>query len=144
MTSSSPPFIGINWDYHISQDQIYFAHRLIDGGVDVVHGHSSHHPRPIEVYRDKLVLYGCGDFLNDYEGIKGYEEFRDDLRLLYFVSVQPQTGKLASLRMVPMQARQMRLRHASRKLGHALDHTQNALRSRPSADDFRRSSPVAP
>lgn len=106
---------GINWGYDISQDQIHFAHRLIDGGVDVVHGHSSHHPRPIEGYRDKLVLYGCGDFINDYEGIKGYEEFRDDLRLLYFVSVQPQTGKLASLRMVPMQARQMRLRNASRK-----------------------------
>lgn len=106
---------GINWGYDISQDQIHFAHRLIDGGVDVVHGHSSHHPRPIEVYRNKLVLYGCGDFINDYEGIKGYEEFRDDLRLLYFVSVQPQTGKLASLRMVPMQTRQMRLRNASRK-----------------------------
>jgi poly-gamma-glutamate capsule biosynthesis protein CapA/YwtB (metallophosphatase superfamily) len=106
---------GTNWGYDISQDQIHFAHRLIDGGVDVVHGHSSHHPRPIEVYRDKLVLYGCGDFIDDYEGIGGYEQFRDDLRLLYFASVQPQTGKLASLRMVPMQARQMRLRHASRK-----------------------------
>jgi poly-gamma-glutamate capsule biosynthesis protein CapA/YwtB (metallophosphatase superfamily) len=106
---------GTNWGYDIPQDQIHFAHRLIDGGVDVVHGHSSHHPRPIEVYRDKLVLYGCGDFIDDYEGIKGYEEFRDGLRLLYFASVQPQTGKLASLRMVPMQARQMRLRHASRE-----------------------------
>jgi poly-gamma-glutamate capsule biosynthesis protein CapA/YwtB (metallophosphatase superfamily) len=106
---------GTNWGYDISQDQIHFAHRLIDGGVDVVHGHSSHHPRPIEVYRDKLVLYGCGDFINDYEGIRGYEQFRDDLRLLYFVSVQPQTGKLANLQMVPMQARQMRLRHASRE-----------------------------
>jgi poly-gamma-glutamate capsule biosynthesis protein CapA/YwtB (metallophosphatase superfamily) len=30
----------------------------------------------IEGYRDRLILYGCGDFLNDYEGIKGYEEFR--------------------------------------------------------------------
>jgi Bacterial capsule synthesis protein PGA_cap len=68
-----------------------------------MHGHSSHHPRPIEVYRDKLVLYGCGDLVDDYEGIRGYEEFRDGLQLLYFVSVQPQTGKLASLRMVPMQ-----------------------------------------
>jgi poly-gamma-glutamate synthesis protein (capsule biosynthesis protein) len=106
---------GTNWGHDISHDQIHFAHRLIDGGVDVVHGHSSHHPRPIEVYCDKLVLYDCGDFIDDYEGIRGYEQFRDDLRLLYFVSVQPQTGTLASLRMVPMQARQMRLRHASRE-----------------------------
>mgnify|MGYP001558666949 CR=1 FL=1 len=38
-------------------------------GIDIVHGHSSHHLRRIEVYRGKLVLYGCGDFLDDYEGI---------------------------------------------------------------------------
>ncbi len=25
-----------------------------------------HHPRPIEVYRDRFILYGCGDFINDY------------------------------------------------------------------------------
>jgi poly-gamma-glutamate capsule biosynthesis protein CapA/YwtB (metallophosphatase superfamily) len=106
---------GSNWGYDICEGQIRFAHRLIDGGVDVVHGHSSHHPRPIEVYRGKLILYGCGDFIDDYEGITGYEEFRDDLRLLYFVSVEPDTGTLAGVRMVPMQARQLRLRHASRE-----------------------------
>lgn len=106
---------GSNWGYGVSGDQTRFAHRLIDGGADVVHGHSSHHPRPIEVYRGRLVLYGCGDLVNDYEGITGYEEFRDDLRLLYFVSVDPDTGALAGLRMVPMQARQMRLRHAPRQ-----------------------------
>jgi poly-gamma-glutamate synthesis protein (capsule biosynthesis protein) len=105
---------GSNWGYHVSDQQIRFAHRLIDGGVDVVHGHSSHHPRPIEVYRDKLILYGCGDLIDDYEGIAGYQEYRDDLRLLYLVSVDPDTGKLVGLRMVPLQARRLRLRHASR------------------------------
>ena len=40
------------------------------GGIDVVHGHSSHHPRPIEVYQRRLILYGCGDFIDDYEGIE--------------------------------------------------------------------------
>jgi poly-gamma-glutamate capsule biosynthesis protein CapA/YwtB (metallophosphatase superfamily) len=104
---------GSNWGYEASPGHVGFAHRLIDGGVDVVHGHSSHHPRPIEVYRGKLVLYGCGDFIDDYEGITGYEEYRDDLRLMYFASVESDTGNLVRLRMAPMQARQMRLRHAS-------------------------------
>ena len=36
-----------------------------------------------------------------------------DLRLLYFASIAPGTGELAALTMVPMQARNMRLRHAS-------------------------------
>ncbi|MGW2256051.1 CapA family protein [Kitasatospora sp. NPDC001660] len=100
---------GSNWGYHVSPAQIRFAHALIDGGADVVHGHSSHHPRPVEVYRGKLVLYGCGDFIDDYEGISGHEEYRDDLRLLYFVSVEPDTGKLVDAYMAPVQARQMRL-----------------------------------
>ena len=104
---------GSNWGYGVDDDQVRFARRLIDGGVDLIHGHSSHHPRPVEVYRGKLVLYGCGDLIDDYEGIGGYEEFRDDLRLLYLASVEPDTGTLDALRMVPMQASRMRLRHAS-------------------------------
>ncbi|MDA3645543.1 CapA family protein [Saccharopolyspora indica] len=103
---------GTNWQYPATAEQIGFAHRLIDGGVHVVHGHSSHHPRPIEVYRGRLVLYGCGDLIDDYEGIPGYERYRDDLRLLFFASLEP-TGELAELRMVPMQARRMRLHQAS-------------------------------
>jgi poly-gamma-glutamate synthesis protein (capsule biosynthesis protein) len=104
---------GSNWGYHVSRNEIRFAHRLIDGGVDVVYGHSSHHPRPVEVYRGKLVLYGCGDFIDDYEGIAGYEAYRDDLRLLYLGSVEPDTGQLEELTMIPMQARQLQLHHAS-------------------------------
>jgi poly-gamma-glutamate capsule biosynthesis protein CapA/YwtB (metallophosphatase superfamily) len=106
---------GSNWGYGVPAEQVRFAHALVDGGVDVVHGHSSHHPRPIEVYRDRLILYGCGDFIDDYEGISGHEEYRDDLRLLYLVSIEVASGALAGLRMVPMQAHQMRLRHASRE-----------------------------
>jgi poly-gamma-glutamate synthesis protein (capsule biosynthesis protein) len=78
-----------------------------------VHGHSSHHPRPIEVYREKLVLYGCGDLIDDYEGIRGYEEFRDDLVLMYFAGVDSLTGHLVGLRMAPMRISKMRLSQAS-------------------------------
>jgi len=103
---------GANWGYEVPARHTRFAHRLIDAGVDVVHGHSSHHPRPIEVYRGKLILYGCGDAIDDYEGIRGYEEYRDDLRLLYFASLEADKGRLVGLRMAPMRARQMRLHHA--------------------------------
>jgi poly-gamma-glutamate capsule biosynthesis protein CapA/YwtB (metallophosphatase superfamily) len=103
---------GSNWGYDVPQDQIRFARRLIDGGADVIHGHSSHHPRPVEVYRGRLIMYGCGDAINDYEGISGHAEFRGDLRLLYLATVAAGTGGLIALRMVPMQSRQMRLRHA--------------------------------
>lgn len=105
---------GPNWGYEVSQAEARFARWLLDGGADLVYGHSSHHPRPIEVYRGKLILYGCGDFIDDYEGIGGYEQYRDDLRLMYFAAVTPGTGALASLRMMPLQARKMRLQRAGR------------------------------
>jgi poly-gamma-glutamate synthesis protein (capsule biosynthesis protein) len=86
---------------------------LIDGGADVVYGHSSHHPRPFEIYHGKLILYGCGDLLNDYEGISGYEPFRDDLGLMYFPTIDEGSGRLLTLRMMLMQLHQFRLRRAS-------------------------------
>jgi poly-gamma-glutamate capsule biosynthesis protein CapA/YwtB (metallophosphatase superfamily) len=104
---------GSNWGYRVDPEQVRFAHRLIDGGVDLVHGHSSHHPRPIEVYHKKLILYGCGDFVDDYEGISGHRQYRDDLRLLYLPRVDPSSGELVELRMAPLQARKMRLHRAS-------------------------------
>jgi poly-gamma-glutamate synthesis protein (capsule biosynthesis protein) len=103
---------GSNWGYLLPRDQIRFAHALVDGGVDLVHGHSSHHPRAVEVYRERLVLHGCGDFIDDYEGISGYEEYRDDLRIAYVVTVAADTGRLTGLRMVPLLARRMRLEPA--------------------------------
>jgi poly-gamma-glutamate capsule biosynthesis protein CapA/YwtB (metallophosphatase superfamily) len=104
---------GSNWGYEVPRDHVRFAHRLIDGGVDIVHGHSSHHPRPIEVYRKKLVLYGCGDFIDDYEGITRFEAFRHDLVLLYLPTVDPHNGELLRLRMVPFRIQRMRLNRAT-------------------------------
>ncbi len=104
---------GSNWGYTVPDRQIRFAHRLVEGGVDIVHGHSSHHPRPIEMHRGRLILYGCGDLINDYEGITGLEAYRDDLRLLYFPAVDPATGELTGLRMLPVRAVRLRLQHAS-------------------------------
>jgi len=100
---------GSNWGYEISEEQIVFAHDLIDGGVDIIHGHSSHHVRPLEVYRDRLILYGCGDFITDYEGIGGYERFRGDLGLMYFARIRADDGALTDLRMVPMQSNRFSL-----------------------------------
>ena len=106
---------GNNWGYRIPEDQVDFAHSLIDrAGVHMVHGHSSHHIKGLEVYRDRLILYGCGDFLNDYEGIAGEEQYRSDLTLMYFPSVDASTGALTRLEMAPMQIRNFRLNRAGR------------------------------
>ncbi|MEX2481506.1 MAG: CapA family protein [Gammaproteobacteria bacterium] len=97
---------GGNWGYTIEPEQRSFAHALIDSGaVDAVHGHSSHHTQGLEIRRDKPILYGCGDFLNDYEGISGYESYRGDLALMYVAAFDSSGRSLVELRVLPFEIR---------------------------------------
>jgi poly-gamma-glutamate capsule biosynthesis protein CapA/YwtB (metallophosphatase superfamily) len=116
---------GGNWGYAVTAEQRRLAHGMIDAGVDIVFGHSSHHPKAIERYRQKLIVYGCGDFLNDYEGISGYEQFRDDLVLMYLPELDTDSGELRRLSMYPFQIQRFRLTKPSRAdvewLGQTLD-----------------------
>jgi poly-gamma-glutamate synthesis protein (capsule biosynthesis protein) len=104
---------GSNWGYEIPPEQIAFAHRLIEEGVAVVHGHSSHHVKAIEVFKGRLILYGCGDFITDYESISGYEAYRGDLALMYLIELDSDSGELTNARLVPMRMRRFRLERAS-------------------------------
>lgn len=105
---------GGNWGYETEDEERWFARRLVDeAGVDIVHGHSSHHPRGIEVWNGRLILYGCGDLINDYEGIGGYEAFHPELSLLYLVTLDRESGELEQLEMVPMCMKGFRLNRAS-------------------------------
>jgi poly-gamma-glutamate capsule biosynthesis protein CapA/YwtB (metallophosphatase superfamily) len=105
---------GGNWGYAIAEPEREFAHRLIDAaGVDVVHGHSSHHVKGIEVYRSRPIFYGCGDLLTDYEGISGRETFRGDLALMYFVTVDADSGELLRVCMTPTHMHRLRINRAT-------------------------------
>lgn len=105
---------GGNWGYDVARAERDFARSLIDvAGVDVVHGHSSHHPKGIEVHRDRPILYGCGDFLNDYEGIGGREAYRAELTLAYFATVDVASGRLLGLAATPLRMRRFRLERAT-------------------------------
>ena len=103
---------GGNWGYGVPREQRAFARMLIDeASMDIVHGHSSHHPKGIEVYHGRLILYGCGDFLNDYEGIGGYDEFRSELGFMYLPTLRTDAA-LAELTLVPTRIRHFRVNRA--------------------------------
>jgi poly-gamma-glutamate synthesis protein (capsule biosynthesis protein) len=105
---------GPNWGYAVDAEQRSFARAIIDSGaVDVVHGHSSHHPKGIEVYHGRPILYGCGDFINDYEGISGYERYRGDLVAMYLIGIGNGGDGIVSLRIVPLRMRRFALTRAS-------------------------------
>jgi len=124
---------GGNWGYAVPESHQKFARGLIDSGVDLIHGHSSHHPRPIEIYKGKPIFYGLGDFINDYEGISGYENFRGDLTLMYFVEFDAK--KLRSVELVPMQIKKFKLNYAS-ILDLKWIHTVMARESAPFGTKF--------
>lgn len=129
---------GGNWGYAIGRGERAFAHALIDGAaIDVVHGHSSHHPKAVEVHAERPILYGCGDFLNDYEGIAGQEEFRPDLCAMYFVTLEAGSGRLARFEIVPMRIRRLRVEHApgagARWLAGTLDRESRRFGTRVEA-----------
>ncbi|RMH85900.1 CapA family protein [Pseudomonas sp. AOB-7] len=103
---------GGNWDFGVSPAQRCFAHGLVDdAGVDLLHGHSSHHVKGIEVYRQRLILYGCGDLLNDYEGIEGHARYRGELGLLYFADLD-RDGRLLALELLPTRQRRLSIQRA--------------------------------
>jgi len=117
---------GSNWDYTVYPDEQGFAHRLIDEGVvDIIFGHSSHHAKGIEVYRDKLILYGCGDLINDYEGIGGHDYFRGNVGALYFPTIDSENGRLLSLRITPTYIKDFKINLAGSQERKWLQETLN-------------------
>ena len=81
---------GPNYTWHPSDRIRALAHFLIDEcGVDIVHGHSSHHVQGVERYHGKVIIYGCGDFVDDYTM---HEDFRNDLGAVWRVTVKEKFG----------------------------------------------------
>jgi poly-gamma-glutamate synthesis protein (capsule biosynthesis protein) len=67
---------------------------------------------PIEVYRGKLILYGCGDLINDYEGIGPHGGMRSDVGCLYFATLAAGSGRLEALDVVPLRLQRFALHSA--------------------------------
>jgi poly-gamma-glutamate synthesis protein (capsule biosynthesis protein) len=106
---------GPNWGFAIAPEHRRFARRMIDdAGVHLVHGHSSHHVKGIEVHHGQPILYGCGDLLTDYEGIRGNEVYRGDLGLLYLVTFDD-AHALHQVEMIPTRMHRFRVTEAGPK-----------------------------
>lgn len=101
---------GGNWGFDVEHYHEEFAHYLIDNAhIDIIHGHSSHHFRPIEIYKNKLILYSCGDMITDYEIIDSHDQeiYLSNISLAYFP--QYENGKLENLILIPFTVKNMRL-----------------------------------
>lgn len=79
---------SLHWNYNyvdiIHENFIKFAHLLIDSGVNIIHGHSPHHLLPIEKYKNGIIFYSLGDFIDDYAVDKKY---RNDLSIMAEIKI---------------------------------------------------------
>lgn len=77
---------GPNYSWQPAKEIQDLAHFLIDEcGIDIIHGHSSHHVQGVEKYKGRLIIYGCGDFVDDYALTP---EYRNDLSGVWRVCVE--------------------------------------------------------
>lgn len=84
---------GPNYSWQPAQEIKDLAHFLVDScGIDIIHGHSSHHVQGVEKYKGKLIIYGCGDFVDDYALTPKY---RNNLSAVWQVNVEEVTGEFS-------------------------------------------------
>ncbi|TFE71063.1 CapA family protein [Methylacidiphilum caldifontis] len=98
---------GSNWGFEVPLEHIDFAHRLIDSGADLVFGHSPHVFRAVEVFHGGMILYSCGDFIDDY-AVDPY--FRNDWSFVFLIRIERK--KVLSLWLYPVRIDNFRAQRA--------------------------------
>ncbi len=106
---------GPNWGFTPPPAHRLFAHALIDHGADIIFGHSCHVVRGIEVYQDRPIIYGAGDFIDDY-AVDKVE--RNDQSFLFLIELN---GTMISrLLLYPTVIRHFQARRARNSESHAI------------------------
>lgn len=92
---------GPNMKERPSKEFIDFAHQIIDTGADIIHGHSAHIFQGIQRYKNKLILFDTGDFVDDYAVDP---KLRNDRSLLFNVTISKENDKtyIKKLDLVPL------------------------------------------
>jgi len=99
---------GSNWGYEPPREHVALGHALVEAGADLVFGHSCHVFRGIELYRGRPILYGAGNFVDDY-AVDEIE--RNDESFIYIVEMKERVTR--GLRLYPTLIRRFQARRAS-------------------------------
>jgi len=98
---------GSNWGYEPPPEHVLFARTMVDAGADLIFGHSSHVFRGIEFYKGHPIVYGAGDFVDDY-AVDRVE--RNDQSFIYLIETRNRTVR--SVRLYPTLIRRCRASRA--------------------------------
>lgn len=103
---------GPNWGYAPPREHVACAHALIDAGAGLIFGHSCHVFRGIEFYRGRPILYGTGNFVDDY-AVDPIE--RNDESFVFILDMEENITR--GLRLYPTLIRDFQARRANRGKG---------------------------
>ena len=92
-----------------------FAHKIIDCGADLIHGHSAHIFQGIEIYNGKPIIYGAGDFIDDY---MVYPDQHNDHSFL-FKAIITKDG-IQKIELIPVYISEMQVNLAKDELAHKI------------------------
>ncbi len=98
---------GPNWGLAPPLAHRAAAQRLLEAGAGVVYGHSAHVVRGAAWGKDGLVLYSCGDFVDDY-AVDPVQ--RNDWSFVFLLDVRG--GRVEGVRLVPTVIRDCQARLA--------------------------------
>ena len=91
--------VSLHWgteeSFEILNEQIAFAHELIDMGVDAILGHHPHQFQGIEIYKGRPIFYSLGNFIFDQNDPENQESF--------VVEMDYAGDKLVSLTAIPFR-----------------------------------------
>lgn len=99
---------GPNWGYRPPARPHPVWSPLIDAGADVVFGHSCHVFQGIELYEGRPIIYGAGDFIDDY-AVDEIE--RNDQSFIF--TVETRDSQIYRLRLYPTVIRDFQARLAT-------------------------------
>ena len=100
---------GPNMREYPTEEFRNFAHAMIDAGADIIHGHSAHIVQPIERYRDKLIMYDTGDFVDDYAVDP---QLRNDLSFIFLITID-KSAIIKNIDLVPTKISMMQVNTAT-------------------------------
>lgn len=94
---------------------IEFAHKIIDCGADLIHGHSAHIFQGIEIYNGKAIIYGAGDFIDDY---MIYSDQHNDHSFLFQAKITK--DGVQQLKLIPVYISEMQVNLAKNELAQKI------------------------
>jgi len=117
---------GPNMREKPTQKFIDFAHQMIDAGIDIIHGHSAHIFQGIEIYKNKLIMYDTGDFVDDY---RVDPVLRNDRSFFYLVTIEK--TRIKHIQLLPTLISNMQV-----NLAHGTDYKESLERIKKLSAQF--------